>query len=75
MEKDTWTRGPDMSWSRYFHTCNLVTHENGTQDIIVIGGRVNGGRINGNNCPNGNTIVDVIHLNSQPPSLGNGPNG
>ena len=67
MASESWTRGPDMSRARYLHTCNLVTHVDGTQDIVIIGG--NGG----SSCYYGNKNVDIVHLgdNSQAHRLGN----
>ena len=55
METETWTKGPDMSRSRRFHTCNLVTHIDRTSDIVIIGGE------NDDTC-NRDNVVDIIHL-------------
>ena len=65
MASKSWTRGPDMSRARHAHTCNLVTHVDGTQDIVIIGGMGDG------SCTWGNNIVDIVHLNDQGHSLGN----
>ena len=62
---DTWTRGPDMSRTRRGHTCNLVTHVDGTRDIVIIGG------YGDMECPNGNPELDIIHLDSNTSVTGN----
>ena len=56
---NTWTRGPDMSRARTRHTCNLVTHIDGTRDIVVVGGQGDP-----SSCNLGNHDVDIIHLDS-----------
>ena len=62
------TPGPQMSRARYLHTCNVVTHVDGTRDIVIIGGDGPG-----RNCPYGDKVVDIIHLhgNSQAHHQGN----
>ena len=67
MASESWTRGPDMSRARYYHTCNLVTHEDGTQDIVIIGGAGD------SRCSYGNKHVDIVHLgdNNQALDIGN----
>ena len=68
MASESWTRGPDMSRARRHHTCNLITHVDGTQDIVIIGGSGD------SSCWGGNNVVDIVHLdryNSQAHSLGN----
>ena len=48
-----------MSRARTRHTCNLVTHIDGTRDIVVVGGLGDP-----SSCSNGNRDVDIIHLDS-----------
>merc|ERR1711974_393563 len=38
MEKDTWTRGPYLRIGKFEHTCKLVTHDDGTRDVVIMGG-------------------------------------
>ena len=66
---DTWTRGPDMSRARAFHTCNLVTHNDGTRDIVVVGGLGDP-----SSCNLGNRDVDIIHLDSNSQAHRSGKN-
>ena len=54
METNQWTSGPTMSMRRRYHTCDLVTHEDGTRDIVIVGGL---------NSAYTNT-VEIIHLDS-----------
>ena len=65
---DIWTRGPDMSRARRDHTCNLVTHIDGTRDIVIVGGAGD------SSCSWGNTNVDIIHLDSNSQAHRSGKN-
>ena len=51
METNQWTRGPTMSMGRQSHSCDLVTHVDGTRDIVIVGG-------------SSTNTVEIIHLDS-----------
>ena len=57
METNSWTNGPAMVMTRHTHTCDLVTHVDGTRDIVIVGGR-------GTTCSRGTNNVEIIHLDS-----------
>merc|ERR1712039_651037 len=66
METDTWTRGPDLRRGKHHHTCNLVTHVDGTRDIVVMGGYATTlGYLN---------EVEIVHLDSNSLVLRTGAN-
>ena len=33
-----WTPGPNMSFPRHMHTCNLITRQSGEREIVIVGG-------------------------------------
>ena len=33
-----WTPGPNMSFARHMHTCNLITKQSGEREIVIVGG-------------------------------------
>ena len=57
METNSWTNGPTMEMTRSYHTCDLVTHADGTRDIVIVGGQ-------GTTCSLGTNNVEIIHLDS-----------
>ena len=69
METDTWNRGPDLSQSRAYFSCNLVNRTDGTQDIVIVGG-IGGGT----ECPGATNTVDIIHLDTKEQALRSGNN-
>ena len=56
-----------MSRARWYHTCNLVTHVDGTRDIVIMGGRGDD-----SSCPWANQDVDIIPLDSDSQVLRSG---
>ena len=57
-----------MSRGRWHHTCNLVTHSDGTRDIVIVGGQGD------NSCKYGNKDVEIVHLDSNTEDLDSGNN-
>ena len=57
-----------MSQARIRHSCNLVTHFDGTRDIVIVGGQGD------SSCSWGNGDIDIIHLDSNTEDLDSGNN-
>ena len=58
LNTEKWTRGPELSLPKGYHSCSLVTHPDGVKDIVVAGGYARG-----TSCYYQNE-VDIINLDS-----------
>ena len=59
LDTDTWTKGPDMTVHRSYHTCNVITDCDGNQKVVVVAGVGNGGGISTTSYETSVEIYDV----------------